>query len=78
MSTPTPTHGDAVALHINHPSMSWMKYDLPEIVKMADLQADETVLVLACETGELILEIVRASGGNHGRMVGVEGSRFAV
>lgn len=78
MSAPTPTYGDGVALQIDHPSLSWMQHDLPTIVEMAELQPHESVLVVACETGQLILEIVRASNGNHGRMVGVEDSRLAV
>ena len=78
MSAPTPTYGDGLAHEIDDSSLSWMKEDLPTIVEMADLQSHESVLVVACGTGQLILEIMRASNGNHGRMVGVEDSRLAV
>ena len=69
---------DMAALEIDRPSLSWMQHDLPLIVEMADLQPHESVLIVACGTGQLILEIVRASNGNHGRMVGVDNSRHAV
>ena len=34
--------------------------------------------MVACGTGQLILEIMRASNGNHGRIVGVDNARLAV
>lgn len=78
MSAPAPTYGDGNALEIDSPSLSWMQHDLPLIVEMVNLQPHESVLVVACGTGQLILEIVRASNGNHGRIVGVDNARLAV
>lgn len=49
MSVPAPTHGDSVALSIDHPSLSWLNWDLTELVKMAEVQASESALVLSCD-----------------------------
>ena len=78
MSVPAPTYGDGVALSIDHPSLSWLNWDLTELVKMAEVQASESALVLSCATGELVIEFLRVSGAMHGRLVGIDSTRLAV
>ena len=38
----------------------------------------KSILVLACATGDLMIEVAQASSGSHGRIVGVEESHLAV
>ena len=72
MSAPTPTPGDAYALAIDSPALSWMNLDLPNIVNMADSQPHESILILGCSTGELLIEALKAPGVWNGRMIGID------
>lgn len=78
MSAPNPTSGDAAALAIDYPSLNWINLDLGDIIALAELQANESILVVACATGELVLEILLSSGIILGRVVAIDESRLAV
>ena len=78
MSAPNPTSGDAAALAIDHPSLNWMNLDLGDIVTLAELQSNESVLVVACATAEPVMEILLSSGVIPGRVVAIDESRLAV
>ena len=78
MSAPVPSHADSLAYEIDHPSLSWMNEDLATIVDMANLQSNQSVLVVGCSTGQLILQIVGGPNRTYDRMVGVDNSRASV
>lgn len=60
MSASTPTPDDAYALDIDSPALSWINLDLPTIVNMTVPQPHESILVLGCATGELLVGVLKA------------------
>ena len=78
MSVLISTPGDTVALAIDSPSLSWMNLDLPNIINMAEPQPHESILILGCSTGELLIEVLKAPGVWNERMVSIDESRLAV
>lgn len=46
--------------------------DVPTIVAVADLKPSDTILVLNCTFGNVLVEVVKRLGTNHGRIVGVD------
>lgn len=55
-----------------------MNLDLPTIVNMAMPQPHESILILGCATGELLVEVLKAPKVWNGRVVSIEESRVTI
>ncbi|KAI4239502.1 MAG: hypothetical protein LQ349_000315 [Xanthoria aureola] len=54
------------------PSMNPFYVDVTTIVAVADLKASDTILVVNCTYENVLLEVVKRLGPNHGRIVGID------
>jgi len=74
----TPTFGDGIALTIDSPQFAWMDADIPAVVAMSQLQPGDTILILSCSTGAIIVEVVKALGVWPRRVVAIESVHVAI
>lgn len=64
---PAPIWCDSVALELGHPSLVWMRTDIPTVVEIAHWQPGDSVLVLNCSTGDLAIQALKTIGPGQGR-----------
>ena len=74
-----PTYWDGIALAIDSPELSWMNANFTEFIALADIGAEESVLVLCCSTGELVARILQTLPHTVARrVVGIDEGRLSV